>query len=82
MPSGYAIAILGSRLPRRYKVTDHVLAVCNRVIRISGRESRIDYVANVLHSYIAEFIEREREAVLDYFIDFPDYGGCTLLVRK
>jgi len=81
LPSGHALALDGANLPQRFGWLDKALGGINRGLRVLGTQARVGYAPNLLHAYLVEFIEDNRDIVLDYYLGFPERNGASLLMR-
>jgi hypothetical protein len=82
LPSGHALAVNRAFVPVRSPWSDRLIHYGNRILSRLHTQSRIDYPANRLHSFLVELIDLNPQLVADYFLGFPALNGVSLLVRR
>jgi glycosyltransferase involved in cell wall biosynthesis len=82
LPSGHALAVNRAFVPTRSPWSDRLIHYGNRILSRLHTQSRIDYPANRLHSFLVELIDLNPQLVADYFLGFPALNGVSLLVRR
>ena len=82
LPSGHALAVNHAFYPRHTKLLDVFIKYTNKVLdKLNRGTAEIDYRHNLLHSFLYEFIENQKDIIADYFLGLKVSDGLTVLVR-
>jgi len=81
IPQGCALAVLQAGYPRPSGFADFLVSITNRLLYWRHVGFLIGYPRNLLHNFIADFVEQNPELVADYYLNFPALNGVALLTR-
>ncbi|MEZ4866322.1 MAG: glycosyltransferase [Caldilineaceae bacterium] len=79
---GQGIGIEHAAFPYRHILLEILIRYTNKLLRLANYNSKVNYSTNLLHSFLAEFIELNQDIVADYYLNFPERNGISLLIRK
>jgi hypothetical protein len=81
LPSGHAIAIKNAFFPQTSALGRKVLLLANAIFKRTGHGAGAGWRPNLLHAFLAEFIEQNSDLVADYYLGFPALNGITIIVK-
>jgi glycosyltransferase involved in cell wall biosynthesis len=79
---GQAIAVNHAFFPAPPRWAYLFPLFANRLLKWSGRKARINWQANNLHAFLAEFIGQNIDWVDDYYLGLPVKNGVSVIVKK
>ncbi len=78
---GHALAVNHAFFPQRREASIALKRYINYALQRLGFNLRLAYGQNLVHLFLADFIELNRDMIDDYYLDFPTLDGVSILVR-